>query len=50
MSEEEAGALIAALREQLAQQEAANQALREQVARLEQRSAEREALQTPPPG
>jgi hypothetical protein len=50
MSEEDAGALIAVLREQLAQQEAANQALREPVARLEQRIAELEALKTPPPG
>jgi len=43
-------AVIAVLQEQLAQQEAANQALREQVARLEQRIAELEALKTPPPG
>lgn len=50
MTPEDALALIAVLQEQVAQQEAANQALREQVARLEQRIAELEALKTPPPG
>src|SRR5690242_10471392 len=50
MTPEDALALIAVLQEQVAQQEAANQALREQVARLEQRVAELEALKTPPPG
>ena len=50
MTLEDALALITVLQEQVAQQEAANQALREQVARLEQRIAELEALKTPPPG
>jgi transposase len=48
MTPEDALALIAVLQEQVAQQEAANQALREQVATLEQRIAELEALKTPP--
>lgn len=49
MTHDDALALIAVLQEQVARQEAANQALREQVATLEKRIAELEAIKTPPP-